>query len=94
MRMSVISKLGWLSTGFTLGFLYSVVHASWNLWPLQDNVMLYWVRWSGKEAIKWGFTGIVIAVTLFVSMQLLNALIATWELYGHHGGHGKRRHRR
>ncbi|MCA9249200.1 MAG: hypothetical protein KDA42_18890 [Planctomycetales bacterium] len=93
MRASTISKLLWLGSGFVLGFLYSVLHATWNLWPFQDNAIFHWLRWSGKEAIKWGFTGVVMAITLFVSMQLLNAAIAAWELYQQQGGHGKRHHR-
>jgi hypothetical protein len=90
MRMSAISKIAWLVSGFALGFFYSVLHASWSLWPFQNNVMFHWVRWTGKETIKWGFTGVVVAVTLFVAMQLLNAAIAAWELYAHRNGHHRR----
>ncbi len=82
------SKLGWTCLGFVMGYVYCMLHAAWNLWPMQDDAMLHWVRWVGKEAIKWGYVGVVTAIALFVSVQLLNIGWTAYQMYGkRHGQH-------
>ena len=91
MKASVVSKLSLLACGFAMGFLYSILHESWHLWPFENNAVFNWVRWTGKESIKWGFIGIVSSVALFLTIQVLNGLMTTWQLYGHHPQQGPRR---
>ena len=80
MNESVKSRLVWLVTGFALGCFYTVAHASWNLWPFQDNLVLHWTRWVGKESIKWVATGIGVGIVVFLTAILLNSIWTYWNM--------------
>jgi hypothetical protein len=77
MRVLARTRLIWFSLGLVLGGLITVLHAAWQIWPLQEDVILHWVRWAGKETVKWGYVGVIFAIVAFLVMQLLNAFFAT-----------------
>ncbi len=79
MQRSIKNRL----TGFVLGFLAGcvtmVLYGAYNLWPFQNDIVLHWVRWMSKEAIKWSFIAVVFAIAAFICMQLLNLYLLARE---------------
>lgn len=76
MRHITTIRLRWLLLGFVLGCLFSFLHAAWNLWPFQEDALLAWVRWAGKETIKWSYVAVIFGVVVFIAVQVLNGVVA------------------
>ena len=68
-------RLIWFAWGFLAGWFFFMAYSSLKLWPFEEDFIFKWMRWAGKETIKWGFVAVVFAVLLFAIVQLLNAII-------------------
>ena len=88
MRLTTKMRLTWLAAGFLLGVVSCYVYMAFQLWPFEDNFLLKWGRWAGKQSIKWGFIALVTAVAIFVIVQVLNVVWFAREIKhkdDHHG---------
>ncbi|MCG8587553.1 MAG: hypothetical protein MI757_22835 [Pirellulales bacterium] len=72
MRTRTRARLTWFVVGLAAGWLGSSLYTALQLWPFEDKAFFVWLRWAGKEGIKWSFIALVFAVVLFVIVQLLN----------------------
>ena len=63
----------WFALGFLSGWFFFMAYSSLRLWPFEEDAVFKWMRWAGKESIKWGFIAIIFAILIFVVVQLLNA---------------------
>ncbi len=79
MRRSVKDRLLWAVVGFGLGIVATVLYAALSLWPFEEGVFLHWVRWMGKETIKWSFISVIFVIVAFVIMQIINLILLTRE---------------
>ena len=75
MRRSIKNRLTWATVGFLLGVATTILYGAWNLWEFQEDILLHWVRWMGKETIKWTFIAVVFVIVAFVVSQLLNLVM-------------------
>jgi hypothetical protein len=68
-------RMIWFALGFLSGWCFFMAYSALKLWPFEEDFIFHWMRWAGKETIKWGFVAVVFAVLLFVIVQLLNAIL-------------------
>jgi len=74
MHPTVKQRLVWIALGFVFGMSTTIGYAALSLWPFQDGIFLHWVRWMGKETIKWSYIAVVFVIVAFVVTQILNLI--------------------
>ena len=80
MRERAKARIIWIVVGFVLGWVTSVLYWSLQMWGFEDRALFKWVRWMGKETIKWSYIALIVAVIVFVLVQLFNIFVANREL--------------
>jgi hypothetical protein len=79
MRARTRARLAWFIVGLVAGWIGSTLQAALSLWPFEENAFLVWVRWAGKSSIKYSFIALIVAVVIFVVVQLFNYFYVTRE---------------
>lgn len=74
MQQTVKQRVIWIALGFLLGVLVTIGYAALSLWPFQDYIFLHWVRWMGKETLKWSFIAVVFVIVAFIVTQIMNLI--------------------
>ena len=72
MRARTRARSLWFAVGFASGWLGAWLFGALSLWGFEEQAVSKWLRWAGKETIKWAFIALIFAVILFVIIQLLN----------------------
>ena len=81
MRARTRARLSWFVIGLVVGWVGSTLQAALRLWPFHENFFLMWIRWAGKNTIKYSFIALVVSVVLFVVIQLLNYFVFAREIH-------------
>ena len=81
MRARTRARSLWFILGFASGWLGATLYTALQLWPFEDRAVFKWLRWAGKETIKFAFIALIFAVILFVIIQLLNYFYFAREIH-------------
>jgi hypothetical protein len=81
MRARTRARSLWFVVGFTSGWLGAWLYGALGLWGFEEQAVFKWLRWAGKETIKFAFIALIFAVILFVIIQLLNYFYFAREIH-------------